>query len=80
MSSGEDAVKAIGAVLGFCLATLLVFALAAICPLVTIAAVNCAFGTSVPYTFWTWLSVLWLGGVPFIMQGYIKTVFKLFQD
>ena len=29
-------------------------------PLATIAALNTIFGLSIVYTFWTWLSIVWL--------------------
>lgn len=29
-------------------------------PLATIASLNLLFGLSIPFTFWTWLAVLWL--------------------
>lgn len=44
--------------------TLLVFVLAifviVFAPLATISAINTIFGTGIQYTFWTWLSALWL--------------------
>jgi flagellar biosynthesis protein FlhB len=29
-------------------------------PWLTIQAINHLFGTSIEYTFWTWLSIIWL--------------------
>lgn len=34
-------------------------------PLFTIAALNTLFGLGIPYTFWTWLSMFWVGLVLF---------------
>lgn len=41
---------------------MLVFAILVIifAPLATISAINTIFGTGIQYTFWTWLSALWL--------------------
>lgn len=47
----------IGAGLGLFLT---VAVLAVVGPLLTIAALNTLFGLGIPYTFWTWLSTLWL--------------------
>lgn len=34
-------------------------------PLATIAALNTVFSLSIAYTFWTWLSVVWLQIITF---------------
>lgn len=52
--------KAIGALL----AVVLVIALIIVGPLLTIWALNTLFPTlAIPFTFWTWLAVVILGGV-----------------
>lgn len=50
--------------LGVILAVALVIALIILGPLLTIWAMNTLFpALAIPYTIWTWLSVLILGGV-----------------
>lgn len=39
----------------------LIIAAAIAGPLFTIAALNTLFGLGIPYTFWTWLSMFWVG-------------------
>lgn len=49
---------------GVFVAVLLVIALIILGPLITIWALNTLFpALAIPYTIWTWLSVLVLGGV-----------------
>jgi len=43
----------------------LVVAVLVAAPLATIAALNTVFDLSIAYTFWTWLSIVWLQIISF---------------
>lgn len=43
----------------------LLIGLIGIGPVLTIASLNTLFSLNIAYNFWTWLSVVWLGGVAF---------------
>jgi hypothetical protein len=41
----------------------LLIVLVSVGPIFTIWALNALFGTGIAVNFWTWLSVVWLGGL-----------------
>ena len=44
---------------------ILLIVLIGVGPVLTIASLNTLFNLNIAYNFWTWLSVVWLGGVAF---------------
>lgn len=40
----------------------IIIALIVFAPFATIASLNTLFALNIPYTFYTWLSTVWLGG------------------
>jgi hypothetical protein len=57
--------KDIFKLVGFVLAILFLIFLMGIGPVITIWSINTAFSLHIAYTFWTWLSMMWLQLVTF---------------
>jgi hypothetical protein len=57
--------KAVAYFSGVIVDIILIIALGIAGPLLTIASMNALFNLGIAYSFWNWLSVVWLGMVTF---------------
>lgn len=56
-------------------AVVLIIVVLTVAPLLTIAAINALFSTGIAYSFWTWLSMLWIQSVTFGgIIGQLRTI------